>query len=39
MLAPLVDSPFHKPGWVYEQKYDGIRLLAYKEGKRMQLLW
>jgi len=38
MLATLVQAPFHKPGWVYEEKYDGIRLLAYKEGKRVRLL-
>ena len=24
MLATLVDAPFHTPGWVYEEKYDGI---------------
>lgn len=38
MLATLVDEPFHKPGWVYEEKYDGYRILAYKEGKRVTLL-
>ena len=32
MLATLVPEPFYKPGWVYEEKYDGDRLLAYKEG-------
>jgi hypothetical protein len=31
MLATLVDEPFHHPGWTYEEKYDGIRILAYKE--------
>jgi bifunctional non-homologous end joining protein LigD len=38
MLATLVDEPFHEPGWVYEEKYDGIRILAYKEGSRVTLL-
>src|ERR1051326_649204 len=38
MLATLVAKPFHEPGWVYEEKYDGYRLLAYKEGKRVTLL-
>ena len=38
MLATLVDKPFDKPDWVYEEKYDGVRLLAYKEGKRVQLV-
>jgi bifunctional non-homologous end joining protein LigD len=38
MLATLVDAPFHLPGWVYEEKYDGFRFLAYKEGRRVTLL-
>src|SRR5215469_15705820 len=38
MLATLVEEPFDKRGWVYEEKYDGIRLLAYKEGQRVQLI-
>jgi bifunctional non-homologous end joining protein LigD len=37
MLATLVREPFHQPGWVYEEKYDGYRLLAYKEGSRVRL--
>jgi bifunctional non-homologous end joining protein LigD len=31
-------EPFHRPGWVYEEKYDGYRILAYKEGNRVTLL-
>ena len=38
MLATLVDEPFHRPGWVYEEKYDGIRLIASKEGRRVTLM-
>jgi bifunctional non-homologous end joining protein LigD len=38
MLATLVHEPFDRPGWVYEEKYDGFRLLAYKEGSRVHLL-
>lgn len=38
MLASLVENPFHAPGWVYEEKYDGYRLLAYKEGPRVSLM-
>jgi bifunctional non-homologous end joining protein LigD len=38
MLATLVPKPFHQPGWVYEEKYDGIRITAYKEGARVTLL-
>jgi bifunctional non-homologous end joining protein LigD len=37
MLATLVPKPFHYPGWVYEEKYDGYRILAYKEGSRVTL--
>src|SRR5262249_1372655 len=37
MRATLVDEPFHKSGWVYEEKYDGYRILAYKEGKKVTL--
>ena len=38
MLATLVGEPFHRPGWVYEEKYDGYRILAYKEGAKVTLL-
>lgn len=38
MLATLVKKPFHQPGWVYEEKYDGYRILAYKEGSTITLL-
>jgi bifunctional non-homologous end joining protein LigD len=38
MLATLVKEPFHSPGWAYEEKYDGYRILAYKEGDRVTLL-
>jgi ATP-dependent DNA ligase len=37
MLATLVAEPFDRPGWVYEEKYDGDRMLAYKEGTRVEL--
>jgi ATP-dependent DNA ligase len=38
MLALLVSTPFDRPGWVFEEKYDGIRILAYKEGPKVTLL-
>jgi ATP-dependent DNA ligase len=38
MLATLTSEPFHKAGWVYEEKYDGDRILAYKEDDRIRLL-
>ncbi len=38
MLATLTAEPFHRPGWVYEEKYDGIRVLAEKDGAAVRLL-
>lgn len=38
MLATLVDAPFHRPGWIWEEKYDGIRLIAVKDGRRVRLV-
>ena len=38
MLATLVAGPFDKAGWSYEEKYDGDRMLTYKEGRRVRLL-
>ena len=32
MLAVTGDRPFSRPGWIYELKYDGYRLVAAKEG-------
>jgi DNA ligase D-like protein (predicted ligase) len=37
MLATLIAEPFDKPGWVNEEKYDGIRALAYRKGKSIEL--
>ena len=33
MHATQVTRPFHTPGWIYEEKYDGWRMLAVKEGR------
>jgi len=38
MQPALVSRPFRRPGWVYEEKYDGWRLLAYKRGQCVQLV-
>jgi bifunctional non-homologous end joining protein LigD len=38
MLATLVDRPFNKAGWVYEEKYDGVRMIGYKEGAKVSLI-
>ena len=32
MLAVTGERPFSRPGWIYELKYDGYRLVAAKEG-------
>jgi bifunctional non-homologous end joining protein LigD len=37
MLATLIGHPFHEPGWIFEEKYDGYRILAYKEGRKVTL--
>jgi bifunctional non-homologous end joining protein LigD len=38
MLATLVAAPFKKQGWAFEEKYDGVRILAYKEASRVTLV-
>jgi bifunctional non-homologous end joining protein LigD len=38
MLATLVPEPFHESNWIYEEKYDGVRMLAYKEGAKVTLM-
>jgi bifunctional non-homologous end joining protein LigD len=38
MLATLVGAPIDRPGWIAEEKYDGIRLIAYKEGRAVRLI-
>jgi bifunctional non-homologous end joining protein LigD len=38
MLATLVDAPFTRANWIFEEKYDGVRILAYKEGSRVTLI-
>jgi bifunctional non-homologous end joining protein LigD len=37
MAATLTQERFSGPEWLFEQKYDGIRLLAYKKGNDVQL--
>jgi bifunctional non-homologous end joining protein LigD len=34
----LIAFPFHREGWVYEQKVDGWRMLAYKDSAAVKLL-
>ena len=38
-MAPTqVREPFHRDGWVFEEKVDGWRILAYKDGARVYLV-
>ena len=37
MLATLVDQPFSGREWLFEIKYDGVRVLAERAGKRVRL--
>ena len=37
MAATLTQERFSGPEWVFERKYDGIRLLAFKEGAAVRL--
>jgi ATP-dependent DNA ligase len=37
MAATLTQDRFVGPEWLFEQKFDGIRLLAYKRGDDVQL--
>jgi bifunctional non-homologous end joining protein LigD len=39
MLAESRDEPFSAPGWLFELKHDGYRLLAGRDGARAQLLF
>jgi ATP-dependent DNA ligase len=37
-IQPVLTKPFHRDGWVYEEKYDGGRMLAYKDGRHVRLV-
>jgi hypothetical protein len=38
MISTQVPEPFHRDGWVYEEKVDGWRILAYKGGASVRLV-
>src|SRR5262245_41795121 len=38
MAATLTQDRFAGPEWVFERKFDGIRLLAFKQGMEVRLL-
>lgn len=37
MLATLVNEAFDEPGWLYEVKWDGYRVLAFMQGGKVEL--
>src|SRR5690349_2670427 len=37
MAATLTQERFSGPEWIFERKYDGIRLLAFRKGASVQL--
>lgn len=38
MAATLTQERFSGPDWIFEQKFDGIRLIAFKTDRRVRLL-
>ena len=37
MAATLTEERFTGPEWIFERKYDGIRLLAFRNGNSVEL--
>ena len=38
MLATLTEKPFSRRGWVFEIKYDGVRVIAERRGDEVRML-
>jgi bifunctional non-homologous end joining protein LigD len=38
MAPTLVREPFRRAGWIYEEKVDGWRIVAYKDRERVRLV-
>ncbi len=38
MHPTLVREPFHRHGWIFEEKVDGWRIIAYKDRDRVRLV-
>jgi bifunctional non-homologous end joining protein LigD len=38
MAPTLVREPFHRAGWIYEEKVDGWRIIAYKDRDSARLV-
>ena len=39
MAATLTQDRFCGPDWLFERKFDGIRLLAFKQGADVHVFW
>jgi bifunctional non-homologous end joining protein LigD len=37
-LATLTEDRFSDPDWIFERKLDGVRCLAYRDGKQVRLM-
>jgi bifunctional non-homologous end joining protein LigD len=37
-IIPISAAPLHRPGWVYEEKVDGWRIVVYKDGTHVRLI-
>jgi ATP dependent DNA ligase domain len=37
MIASQIKQPFHRDGWIYEEKVDGWWMLAYRDGQTVRL--
>jgi bifunctional non-homologous end joining protein LigD len=37
-MQPTLVQPFHRDGWVYEEKVDGWRMLAFKDRGPVRLV-
>lgn len=38
MLATLTKDYFSDPNWIYETKFDGIRIITYRNGSKIRLM-
>ena len=38
MQATQIATPFYRPGWVYEEKVDGYRMVVYKVDNAVRLI-
>jgi bifunctional non-homologous end joining protein LigD len=38
LIQPVLTTPFHRDGFVYEEKYNGWRMIAYKDGRNVRLV-